>query len=130
MANTTYLTYMEYMSRGGDLPENDFSIAEMKARKRIDYLTDSRVAAMAAVPEEVKASIMTLITVDEKFGTKALAEAPLVSQFSTDGYSESYGSQTDQVSTARNSADDTVRELLYGVCDDRGVPLLYRGLGL
>lgn len=130
MAFTTYLSYLEYLSRGGQLAENDFTISEMKARKRIDYLTDSRVGAMSEIPEEVKVCIMTLIATDEKFGAKALAEAPLVSQFSTDGYSESYGSQADQVSTARKQADDTVRELLFGVSDDRGVPLLYRGLDL
>ena len=108
-----YLTYDEYVAYGGTLDEADFALAEFKARKRIDYLTDSRVEKMAEVPEAVKLAMVSIIKADSAVGVDAQAGAPLVASFTTDGYSESYGSAA---------------ELLYGVKDDNGVPLLYRGV--
>ncbi len=124
----TYLSYTEYQQHGGDLPETDFTLAEFKARKRIDYLTDCRVQFMAKVPEEVKLCIMELIKVDSKIGSDALADNPLIASFNNDGYSESYGNTDTQIANLRQSADTTIREMLYGVRDDFGVPLLYRGV--
>ena len=45
-----------------------------------------------------------------------------------DGYSESYGSASDQAAAAEASLYRTVRSLLYGEKDDYGTPLLYRGV--
>lgn len=53
-----YLTYAEYQAYGGTLPESDFTLAEFKARKRVDYLTDSRVENMTEVPEAVKLAMI------------------------------------------------------------------------
>ena len=47
MAHELYLTYQEYKSYGGELSETAFIPLEFKSRKRIDYLTDSRVQNMA-----------------------------------------------------------------------------------
>lgn len=124
----TYLSYEEYQERGGSLPEQEFTLAEFKARKRIDLLTDCRVQHMAEVPEEVKLCIMLLIKVEEKAGVDALADSPLLASFNTDGYSESYGSAESQIAALQKSADASIRNLLYGVKDDLGVPLLYRGV--
>jgi hypothetical protein len=123
-----YLSFEEYQERGGALGETEFARAEYKARKRIDYLTDCRVQRMAEVPEAVKFCIMELIAVDQKIGSSALAESPLASSFNTDGYSESYGSGSDQAALLQKSVDSTIKELLYGEEDDNGVPLLYRGV--
>lgn len=125
-----YLTYSEYTDYGGTLDEQAFTVAEFKARKRIDYLTASRVAAMAEVPEEVKLCMFSLIKADGVAGVEAQADNPLVSSFSTDGYSESYGSATDQVAALQKSLNAEIRTMLYGVLDDNGIPLLYRGLDL
>jgi hypothetical protein len=125
-----YLTYEEYQSYGGKLPEADFNLFEFRARKRIDYWTDCRVQKMASVPEAVKQCMMLAIKYDEKFGTGAQVDNPLVSSFNTDGYSESYGSASEQVSTAEKGLSESVRSLLYGELDDYGTPLLYRGLDL
>lgn len=124
----TYLTYDEYKGYGGNLSEQDFTLAEFKARKRIDYLTASRVQRMAEVPEAVKLCIMALIKVDGKIGVDALADKPLLASYNTDGYSESYGSAEAQIAALQKSADSTIREMLYGEQDDFGVPLLYRGV--
>ena len=123
-----YLTYAEYQAYGGTLPEADFTLAEFKARKRVDYLTDSRVEAMAEVPEAVKLAMMSIIKADSAVGVDAQAGAPLVASFSTDGYSENYGSAADQTANVEKQLNAELRRLLYGVKDDDGVPLLYRGL--
>ena len=123
-----YLTYEEYQGYGGTLPQTEFTLAEFKARKVIDYWTDSRVQAMQSVPEPVKLCIMALISVDGKFGAEALAGNPVVASFNTDGYSESYGSVTEQAAAANAGMSRAIRQWLYGVEDDNGVPLLYRGL--
>ena len=123
-----YLTYDEYQSYGGTLPEADFTLAEFKARKRVDYLTDSRVEAMAEVPEAVKLAMMSIIKADGVVGVDAQAGAPLVASFSTDGYSENYGSAADQTANVEKQLNREIGRLLYGVKDDEGVPLLYRGV--
>ena len=123
-----YLTYDEYQSYGGTLPESDFTLAEFKARKRVDYLTDSRVEAMAEVPEAVKLAMMSIIKADGVVGVDAQAGAPLVASFSTDGYSENYGSAADQTANVEKQLNREIDRLLYGVKDDNGVPLLYRGV--
>lgn len=125
-----YLTYAEYQAYGGTLSEADFSLSEFRAQKRIDYLTDGRVADMAEVPEEVKLCILSLIKVDSKAGVDAQADNPLVASFNTDGYSESYGSAAEQTAALQKAMNTTIREMLYGVTNDEGVPLLYRGLDL
>lgn len=123
-----YLTYDEYQSYGGTLPEADFTLAEFKARKRVDYLTDSRVENMAEAPEAVKLAMMSIIKADGAVGVDAQAGAPLVASFSTDGYSENYGSAAEQTANVEKQLNAELRQLLYGVKDDEGVPLLYRGL--
>lgn len=125
-----YLTYAEYKVYGGTLSEADFTLLEFQAQKHIDYLTDSRVKDMEVVPEEVKLCIMSLIKVESKVGVDAQADNPLVASFNTDGYSESYGSAAEQTANLRKTMNQTIREMLYGVTNDEGVPLLYRGLDL
>lgn len=123
-----YLTYDEYKGYGGDLPETDFGLFEFRARKRIDYWTDCRVQRMAEVPEAVKQCMMLIIKFDGKFGTDAQTDNPVIASFNTDGYSESYGSASDQAAAAESSLYKSVRGLLYGENDDDGIPLLYRGV--
>lgn len=122
-----YLTYEEYKNYGGALSETEFPLMEFKCRKRIDKLTDCRVQKMASVPEAVKLCMMSLIKLESAAGTEAQVENPVVTSFSTDGYSESYGKAmgASEASTAMNS---TVYSMLYGELDDNGVPLLYRGV--
>lgn len=115
-------------SQGGYLSEEDYEVIEMKARKIIDYWTDMRVAKMAKVPKEVKLCMKALIKLEENFGIEAMLDNPLVASFSTDGYSESYGSATEQMSNADQRVGRVIRQWLYGVTDDEGVPLLYRGV--
>ena len=137
-----YLTYEEYRAGGGTLGEEDFARAEFKARKRIDWLTDGRVAAMVGravshapgsiaheiVPEAVKAAMMSVIRADGAVGAEALAESVPVVAFDTDGYSERYDSAGARVACLEGQLNAEVRRLLAGEKDDWGVPLLYRGI--
>lgn len=128
MAHDTYLTYQEYVQFGGTIAETAFPTAEFKARKRIDYYTDSRVQNMETVPQAVKLCMTSIINADSAAGADALASSPLVASFNTDGYSESYGSATDQQEALQAALKRQIREMLYGETDDNGTPLLYRGL--
>lgn len=124
----TYLTYEEYEDLGGELKEAEFTLAEFRARKRIDYWTDCRVQKMEEVPRSVKLCMMQLIKLDSKFGAEAQADNPVIASFNTDGYSESYGSASEQAQAAEASMASSVKSLLYGELDDEGTPLLYRGV--
>lgn len=129
MAHELYLTYQEYRSYGGELSETAFIPLEFKSRKRIDYLTDSRVQNMAAVPAAVKLCMYVLIGMESSVGRSEQAASPSVSSFNTDGYSETY-SQAMDADTASAQMDALTKEYLYGEKNDNGTPLLYRGLDL
>lgn len=122
-----YLTYDEYKSYGGTLSETDFPVVEFKCRKRIDKLTDCRVQNMISVPEAVRLCMMSLIKLESTVGAEAQVNNPVVTSFSTDGYSESYG-KTLGASEASEAMNKTITSMLYGELDDNGVPLLYRGV--
>lgn len=127
MAHNMYLTFNEYQNYGGTLPQATFVLLEFKSRKRIDYLTDSRVQNMAEIPTAVKLCMMSLIALENAVGAEAQAIKPVVTSFSTDGYSENYG-KVMSTSDADDSMNALIQGSLYGELDDYGVPLLYRGV--
>ena len=87
----SYLTYERYKQLGGTLDDAAFTLAEFKARKRVDYLTASRVQKMANVPEAVALCVFALIGLETSIGAESQISSPLVTSYNTDGYSESYG---------------------------------------
>jgi len=125
--NATYLTYSEYTERGGTLDPADFMQQEYDARKRIDRWTDMRVQYMEAVPEDVKMCMMRLIALGAAAGAEAQMSNPTVTSFNNDGYSESFGNVLN-AEEASAAMDDIIKTGLYGVLNDHGVPLLYRGV--
>ena len=125
--NTCYLTYGEYVSYGGTLLSQEFERLAFKAQKRIDYLTDSRVKYMSEVPDAVKLCMLSLLEIEKAVGAESQATSPVVTSYSTDGYSESYGKALG-ASEASTLMNKTVGDYLYGEVDDDGVPLLYRGV--
>lgn len=127
MSHSVYLTFQEYRSYGGELPQSSFNLLEFMCRKRIDYLTASRVQDMAEVPEAVKMCILALIPVENKVGVTAQVENPVVTSFNTDGYSESYGKAMG-VEDGSRAMNSMVGTYLSGEKDDNGIPLLYRGV--
>ena len=123
-----YLTYAEYVALGGTMSAAEFPLAEFKARSRIDWLTLARVQHMSVVPEEVKMAMMVIMQVDAKYSADAQVNSAIISSFSTDGYSESYGCVSEQTNAAEEQNNRQVCKMLFGVLDDAGVPLIYRGL--
>ena len=123
-----YLTYAQYTAWGGTLTEAAFNLAEIKARSRIDAMTQGRVAHMAAVPEQVQAAMMEIIQVDGTYSAAAQAAAPVAASFTTDGYSESYGSAESRTASIERQLTASIETLLDGITDDEGVPLLYAGV--
>ena len=127
-----YLTYAQYLAWGGAMDESAFELAELKARARIDALTQRRVAGMVArgadVPQQVQAAVMETIKVDAAYSASAQAAAPVVASFTTDGYSESYGSAEARTAVIEKQLTASVLTLLDGLTDDRGVPLIYAGM--
>lgn len=125
--NAQYLTYAEYQEYGGTLGPADFMQAEFDARKRVDRLTDTRVRDMAEIPEDVKRCMMSLINIGTTSGAEAQISNPTVTSFNNDGYSESYGHAL-SAEDAEAAMDRTIKTDLYGVENDHGIPLLYRGV--
>ena len=123
----TYLEYVEYTKYGGTASEAEFTMLEFRARKRIDRLTASRVQNMSSVPTDVKLCMMSLIEIDRTAGVEAQVNNPVVTSFNTDGYSETYGKAL-SAADADNSMSAAIKSMLWGVTDDNGVPLLYRGV--
>ena len=123
-----YLNYGQYVAYGHTtVPESRFTSAELKARKRIDLMTASRIQSMEAVPEAVQICMAMLIDMDEKIGIEAQLDNPVVTSYSVDGYSESYGNAMGPEAAGVNM-NKLIIECLYGETDDNGVPLLYRGV--
>ena len=123
-----YLTYAQYQAWGGTLDEVAFTLAEIRARARIDAMTQGRVARMDMVPIQVQAAMMECIAVDQKFSASAQAAAPVAASFTTDGYSESYGSAENQTAAIEAQLTASIETLLDGITDDDGVPLLFAGV--
>lgn len=123
-----YLTYAEYQTYGGTLTQAAFVPLELKCRKRIDYLTDNRVTEhMETIPEDIKVCMYSLINIESAVGGEKQATQPVVTSFNTDGYSESYGHSLD-AKGAEKLIDDTIKTMLWGIYDDEGTPILYRGV--
>lgn len=123
----SYLTYDRYKQLGGTLDTAAFTLAEFKARKRVDYLTASRVQRMAEVPEAVTLCVFALIGLESSIGTEAQISNPLVTSYNTDGYSESYGN-IPTIAESDAIMNKTVRTYLADEKDDKGTPLLFRGV--
>ena len=127
-----YLSYDDYLDRGGEMDEAAFEAAELRARKRIDRLTAGRVAALAAagaVPEAVKLAMLAAMRADGAVGAAALAASERPVAFATDGYSERYDGAGERVRAVEKQLSAELVRLLSGEYGADGAPLLYRGLG-
>jgi len=74
-------------------------------------------------------AMMSVIRCDGAVGADAQAGAPLVAAFSTDGYSERYGGAGERTEVLEKQLNGELKRLLWGLRDDHGMPLLYRGVG-
>lgn len=61
MEGRVYLSYERYAEMGGKLPEEDYEIAERKARALLDDWTLDRIKRLDEVPEEVELAMFEVI---------------------------------------------------------------------
>ena len=134
-----YLTYLEYADMGGTLPESQYTDLEFEAEAMIDYVTFNRLRNDTVIPDSVKRLVKYLVGLAQKKlesitlgeGEVALSSngAAIKSQ-SNDGVSISYNGMNaiDVYDSCREEADKAIRHYLYGVTNEAGKYLLYRGL--
>ena len=126
-----YLTFEEYQSYGGQLDEPTFNREELKAQKRIDFLTNNRLMNDTVIPEPVKVAIYEVMLLFNEKETYENPESQNVTGFSNDGVSVTFENQSvkEYQESFDNRLNTKVKELLFGVSNEAGISLLYRGWG-
>lgn len=110
-----YLTYDEYTSFGGTATESDFIGFELRARKRIDYLTLERAKDFAG--DDFKRLVFELIEMYRKNSERD----GNVAGYGNDGVSVSYVSPEAAKADFDAKADELITSVMGNLC--------YRGLG-
>lgn len=135
-----YLTYEEYQNMGGTLDETTFNDYCFEAEAKINWYTFNRLKKDKTFPEEVKRCVYHLIkllqdmaaamaTTGDPSGSVSGTTAGIASQ-SNDGVSISYNtlSAKDMLESSQSQVETTIKQYLYGVMNELGKKLLYRGL--
>ena len=115
-----YLTYSDYTTMGGTLPEATFNRFEFGAEKHIDRLTHGRVISEAPVRAAIKNLTFEIVQYLSSVtdGNAAYTSA------SNEGVSVAYASQAEQRTRVREMAMDYLdQEETTG-----GIPLMYAGV--
>lgn len=115
-----YLTFNEYVQRGGLIQQAEFFRLEFKSRKTVDKLTHKRLVTAEQIPEEVKMLMVELIEIYHE-QTKQK-----VTSISNDGFSIDYLVLTDEQIAQRINTLTT--QYLSDVLADDGTPLLNSGV--
>lgn len=126
-----YLTYDEYQSYGGQLDEPTFKREELKAQQKIDFLTNNRLVNDTVIPEPVKIAIYEVMLLFKEKENYENPESQNVTGFSNDGVSVTFENQSvkEYQESFDNRLNTKVKELLFGVSNEAGISLLYRGWG-
>lgn len=122
-----YLSYEEYLARGGKLAEGDFEACLPRAQARVDALTYGRVRGMEEAPEAVKQAMMIAVAAAANAGAEAMAASPGLAGFTADGYSERYQDAGERWDAVNRAANQEILAVLAGACDEEGTPLIYAG---
>ena len=110
-----YLTFADYKSLGGQLPESDFIRQEYAARKEIDFNTYNRLQGIDPVPENLKMCTLELI---QRGFCGSLDGQDFISQGS--------GKLSGTKESIKGRAAELIRKYLDGMTVD-GVPVFYSG---
>lgn len=121
-----YLTYSEYQAMGGALAEPIFTRLEMLAEGTVNAYTAHRITIDLRTLENVEAlpyaaplqSLVYMLINLESDTTEQSA-----SSVSNNGISVSYKSGSERTQTVRN-----MMAMLSGFADQKGTPLLWRGV--
>ena len=110
-----YLSFTDYQSLGGNLPEPDFTRQEYAARKEIDLHTFSRLQDIDPIPEDLKMCVLELVQ-------RQLCGDLDGQDFISQGSGKLSGTKEDR----KNRAYEIIRRYLDGLTVD-GVPVFYAG---
>lgn len=126
-----YLTFEEYQSYGGQLDEPTFNREELKAQQKIDFITNNRLVNDTVIPEPVKVAIYEVMLLFKEKENYENPESQNVTGFSNDGVSVTFENQSvkEYQESFDNRLNTKVKELLFGVSNEAGISLLYRGWG-
>lgn len=124
-----YLTFEEYQSYGGQLDEPTFNREELKAQQKIDFITNNRLVNDTVIPEPVKIAIYEVMLLFKEKENYENPESQNVTGFSNDGVSVTFENQSvkEYQESFDNRLSAKVKELLFGVSNEAGISLLYRG---
>lgn len=134
-----YLTYTEYQEMGGTLEEATFNDYEFRAEAVVNYATFNRLTKDTVIPNKVKRVIKYIIDMVQKQAdslslgnsesSSSTGNVYITSQ-SNDGVSASYNgmASTDVFSICDKEIQNAIQLYLYGVMNEAGQILLYRGL--
>lgn len=132
-----YLSYDEYTDMGGNLDETAFDDFEFEASCQVDYWTFNRLKNDTEYPEALKRVIYKLIqTAEAKQNSLTAGNSTdgtgtaMVSSQSNDGVSVSWNvmSATQLFDYLKDETEDIIRKGLYGVRNELGQKVLYRGI--
>ena len=140
----TYLSYEDYVLKGGSLDVTTFNDLEYEARMYIDWVTFNRLHVyqdINEIPEAVKECmyhIMKLIqnrlealnTLPGDGSMTNMAVGAGIASQSNDGVSISYNvlSAKDIIETSQKELEDVMGRYLQGIRNSLGHRLLFRGL--
>jgi len=110
-----YLTFADYQTMGGDLPQLDFNRQEFAARKEIDFLTFNRLQNIDPVPENLKMCVLELV---QRGFCGNLDGQDFISQGS--------GKLSGTKESLKGRAAELIRKYLDGMTVN-GIPVFYAG---
>jgi hypothetical protein len=110
-----YLTYADYESLGGNLPQDEFTRQEYAARKEIDFHTFNRLQGIDPIPEDLK--MCTLELIQRELCGKLDGQ---------DFISQGSGRLSTTKESLKGKAAELIRKYLDGLAVG-GIPVFYAG---
>lgn len=121
-----YIDYTDYMNMGGENEEAAFKRNIVRASKMIDEATHNRIKDMECMPFEAKELCRDLVDyLINNVSCKTILSSKSQSAGNT---SESESYVVRDVEQQKTDIDNMICDYLLSVCDDKGTPLLYRGV--
>lgn len=114
-----YISYADYHKMGGSLDETAFDNYVYKAGAKIKSETHNRITKPSEAVKQCQKELINLYAKADITQTK-------ISSFSHDGVSQSITEPSAEEYLKK--IDETIYDYLIHECDEKGVPLLYRGV--